>query len=95
MEVGILFTLFAIGDITLGPWIGRFADRTGRKRIAVAAGVPVALFGIALVAGLSVPRAIRDGLPGRSRAHRVLLVLGTRFSRWLCRRSAAAASSAW
>ena len=54
-EVGILFTLFAIGDITLGPWIGRFADRTGRKRIAVAAGVPVALFGIALVAGFPRP----------------------------------------
>jgi MFS family permease len=50
-EVGILFTIFAIGDITLGPWIGRLADRTGRKRIAVAAGFPVALFGIALVAG--------------------------------------------
>ena len=50
-EVGILFTIFAIGDITLGPWIGRLADRTGRKRVAVAAGFPVALFGIAPVLG--------------------------------------------
>ena len=50
-EVGILFTIFAIGDITLGPWIGRLADRTGRKRVAVASGFPVALFGIALVLG--------------------------------------------
>ena len=50
-EVGILFTIFAIGDITLGPWIGRLADRTGRRRIAVAAGFPVALFGVALVGG--------------------------------------------
>ena len=54
-EVGILFTLFAVGDITLGPWLGRLADRTGRKRIAVAAGLPVALFGITLVAGFPRP----------------------------------------
>jgi MFS family permease len=55
-EVGILFTIFAIGDITLGPWIGRVADRTSRKRVAVLAGIPVALFGVALVTGM--PRAL-------------------------------------
>jgi MFS family permease len=55
-EIGILFTVFAIGDITLGPWIGRLADRTSRKRIAVLAGFPVALFGVALVAGF--PRVV-------------------------------------
>ena len=56
LEVGVLFTLFAIGDITLGPWIGRLADRTGRRRIAIAAGFPVALFGVALVGGF--PRVL-------------------------------------
>ena len=55
-EVGILFTVFAVGDITLGPWIGRLADRTGRRRIAIAAGFPVALFGAALVGGF--PRVL-------------------------------------
>jgi MFS family permease len=55
MEVGLLFTVFAIGDITLGPWLGRLADRTGRKRIAILAGIPVAFFGIALVAAFPRP----------------------------------------
>jgi MFS family permease len=55
MEVGFLFTVFAIGDITLGPWIGRLADRTGRKRIAILAGIPVAFFGVALVAAFPRP----------------------------------------
>ncbi len=43
--------IFAIGEITLGPFVGRVTDRTGRKRVAVASGFPVALFGIALVLG--------------------------------------------
>jgi DHA1 family tetracycline resistance protein-like MFS transporter len=58
-EVGILFTFFAIGDVTLGPWIGRIADRSGRKRVAVVAGFPVALFGLALV--LELPRLVLYG----------------------------------
>lgn len=55
MEVGLLFTVFAIGDITLGPWLGRLADRTGRKRVAILAGIPVAFFGVALVAAFPRP----------------------------------------
>ncbi|HEV8230428.1 MAG TPA: MFS transporter [Candidatus Limnocylindria bacterium] len=54
-DVGIIFTLFGIGDITLGPWLGHLADRTGRRRMAVIASVPVFLFGFVLVLGLPRP----------------------------------------
>lgn len=53
-DVGIIFTIFGIGDITLGPWLGHFADRFGRRRMAVMASFPVFFFGIALV--LALPR---------------------------------------
>ncbi len=55
-DVGIIFTIFGIGDITLGPWLAHLADRTGRRRMAVAASVPVFFFGMALVLGL--PRVV-------------------------------------
>ena len=50
-EVGIIFTIFGIGDITLGPWLGHLADRTGRRRMATLAAIPIGAFGIALVLG--------------------------------------------
>jgi MFS family permease len=55
-DVGIIFTIFGLGDITLGPWLSHLADRTGRRRIAVVATVPIAVFGLALVLGL--PRLV-------------------------------------
>ncbi len=55
-DVGIIFTVFGIGDITLGPWLGHLADRTGRRRMAVLASIPVCFFGIALLLGL--PRVV-------------------------------------
>jgi MFS family permease len=55
-DVGIIFTIFGIGDITLGPMLGHLADRTGRRRIAVLATIPITVFGLALVLGL--PRLV-------------------------------------
>ncbi len=54
-DVGIIFTLFGIGDITLGPWLGHLADRTGRRRMAVLASIPIFLFAFVLVFGLPRP----------------------------------------
>jgi MFS family permease len=59
-DVGIIFTVFGIGDITLGPWLGHLADRTGRRRMAVLASVPISAFGLALVVGL--PRFVVYGI---------------------------------
>ncbi len=59
-DVGIIFTIFGIGDIALGPWLAHLADRTGRRRMAVAASIPVCFFGFALVLGL--PRPIVYGV---------------------------------
>ena len=54
-DVGIIFTLFGIGDITLGPWLGHLADRTGRRRMAMLASVPICLFGLVMVFDLPRP----------------------------------------
>lgn len=54
-DIGIIFTLFGIGDITLGPWLGHHADRTGRRRMAVLASIPIFLFGFVLVLALPKP----------------------------------------
>src|SRR5205823_4499098 len=54
-DVGIIFTLFGLGDITLGPWLGHLADRTGRRRMAVLSSIPIFLFAFVLVFGLPRP----------------------------------------
>ena len=54
-DVGIIFTLFGLGDITLGPWLGHLADRTGRRRMAMLASIPISIFGLVLVLGLPKP----------------------------------------
>jgi DHA1 family multidrug resistance protein-like MFS transporter len=54
-DVGIIFTIFGIGDITLGPWLGHVADRTGRRRMAVLASFPIFLFGFIVFFGLPKP----------------------------------------
>ncbi len=56
LDVGIIFSVFGIGDVTLGPWVSHLADRTGRRRVAVLAAIPISLFGVVLVLGL--PRAV-------------------------------------
>jgi len=55
-DVGIIFTIFGIGDITLGPWLAHLADRTGRRRIGILATIPITAFGLALVLGM--PRLV-------------------------------------
>jgi MFS family permease len=54
-DVGIIFTIFGIGDITLGPWLGHVADRTGRRRVAVLSSIPIFLFGFIVFFGLPKP----------------------------------------
>ena len=54
-DVGIIFTIFGLGDITLGPWLGHLADRTGRRRMAVLASIPIFLFGFIVFFGLPKP----------------------------------------
>jgi MFS family permease len=51
LDVGIVFSFFGAGSITLGPWLSHLADRTGRRRIAALATLPIAAFGGTLVAG--------------------------------------------
>lgn len=54
-DVGIIFTIFGLGDITLGPWLGHLADRTGRRRMAVLSAFPIFLFGFIVFFGLPKP----------------------------------------
>lgn len=54
-DVGIIFTIFGIGDITLGPWLGHLADRTGRRRMAVLSSIPIFMFGFIVFFGLPKP----------------------------------------
>ena len=54
-DVGIIFTFFGIGDITLGPWLGHLADRSGRRRMAVLSSIPIFLFGFVVFFGLPKP----------------------------------------
>jgi DHA1 family multidrug resistance protein-like MFS transporter len=51
-EVGILFSVFGLGDIFLGPWLANMADRHGRRRVGALATVPITAFSVALVAGI-------------------------------------------
>jgi MFS family permease len=52
VEVGIAFSFLGAGSIILGPWLSHLADRTGRRRIAMIATIPISAFGFGLVAGL-------------------------------------------
>ncbi len=54
-DVGIIFTIFGLGDITLGPWLAHLADRTGRRRMAVLSSIPIFLFGFIVFFGLPKP----------------------------------------
>ncbi len=51
MDVGIVFSMFGIGSVVLGPWLARQADRTGRRRMAILGCIPVVCFGLVFAAG--------------------------------------------
>lgn len=48
-EIGFVYALFALGTILVGPWLGRFADRRGRRDVAILSCALIALFPIAFV----------------------------------------------
>lgn len=51
IDVGIVFSMFGIGSVVIGPWLARQADRTGRRRVAILGCIPVACFGLVFAAG--------------------------------------------
>jgi MFS family permease len=53
--VGLLFSAFGLGDILLGPWLGRMGDRRGRRRVAILACLPIAAFVVAFVGAAPTP----------------------------------------
>jgi DHA1 family multidrug resistance protein-like MFS transporter len=55
-EVGIVFSMFGLGSVVLGPWLARRADRTGRRRMAILGMVP--LVGFTLALALALPRPV-------------------------------------
>jgi MFS transporter, DHA1 family, multidrug resistance protein len=46
-EIGLVFALFGVGSILLGPWLARQADLHGRRNIAIVGTVPVIVFSAA------------------------------------------------
>jgi DHA1 family multidrug resistance protein-like MFS transporter len=54
-EVGITFSLFGLGSIVIGPWLGHQADRRGRRQVAAAATAPIAVFAALLLLGAPRP----------------------------------------
>jgi MFS transporter, DHA1 family, multidrug resistance protein len=55
-EVGLVFAVFGIGAIAFGPWLGRQADRRGRRLVAILSTLPIAVF--AAVYWLEAPRLL-------------------------------------
>jgi DHA1 family multidrug resistance protein-like MFS transporter len=55
-EVGIVFSMFGLGSVVLGPWLARRADRTGRRRMAILGMIP--LVGFTLALALALPRPV-------------------------------------
>ena len=51
IDVGIVFSMFGLGSVFLGPWLARQADRTGRRRMAIVGCVPVVCFALVFAAG--------------------------------------------
>ena len=54
-QIGIVFALFGIGSILLGPWLGRQADLRGRRNVALIGTVPILVFAIAYWLELPAP----------------------------------------
>lgn len=54
-EIGIVFAMFGLGSIVVGPWLGHLADQRGRRPIAILACIPIVVFTLVLVAGAPRP----------------------------------------
>ena len=54
-QVGIVFSLFGLGSIVLGPLLGRVADRRGRRTVAILGTLPVIAWAPLLYLGLPDP----------------------------------------
>jgi len=54
-EVGIVFAMFGLGSIILGPWLARRADLGGRRRMAVLGCIPVVFLPVVMVLGMPRP----------------------------------------
>jgi MFS family permease len=54
-EVGIVFAMFGLGSVMLGPWLARRADLTGRRRMAILGCIPVVFLPIVMALGLPRP----------------------------------------
>ena len=55
-EIGVVFSVFALGSVALAGPLGALADRRGRRLVGTYATLPVFLFGIALA--LALPRPL-------------------------------------
>lgn len=51
VEVGLAFSFFGVGSITLGPALAHLADRVGRREVAMLAPLTLTAFGGSLVIG--------------------------------------------
>jgi DHA1 family multidrug resistance protein-like MFS transporter len=54
-EVGIVWAMFGLGSIILGPWLARRADLGGRRRMAILGSIPVVFLPVVMVLGLPRP----------------------------------------
>jgi MFS family permease len=54
-EVGIVWAMFGLGSVLLGPWLARRADLGGRRRMAVLGSIPVVVLPIVMVLGMPRP----------------------------------------
>jgi MFS family permease len=52
-EIGIAFSLFALGNLIAAPWIGAAADKWGRSRVGAVATLPITVFAVALLFPIS------------------------------------------
>lgn len=55
-EIGLVFALFGLGSVLLGPWLARMADRRGRRLFGIIGALLVLPFAIVYVAEL--PRIV-------------------------------------
>ena len=55
-EIGLVFSLFGVGSVLLGPWLARLADRYGRRSFGIIGAALLVPFGLVYVA--EAPRLI-------------------------------------